>query len=124
MADTPKENQIKYERFLNALRTLAPDKTFGGVTLAAFEAQIEKSEAPRKRIAAKCDEIKQDEVERDTEDVPTMRMCEMLKNGVVADPEYGDDSALYEALDFIRKSARKSGLTRKKGVSKIPTPKA
>lgn len=114
MADTPKENEIKYSRFLTALKTLAPDKTFGGVKPDEFEAQTEKSDAPRERIAVKYDEIKQDEVERDNEDVMTMKMCEMIKNGVVADPEFGDDSALYEALGYVRKSDRKSGLTRKK----------
>ncbi len=114
MADTPRENEIKYEKFLKALKTLAPAKTFGGVTLTEFEAQTEKSDAPRNRIVVKNDEIKQDEVTRDSEDVVTMRMCEMIKNGVVADPEFGDDSALYEALGYVRKSMRKSGLTRKK----------
>jgi hypothetical protein len=35
-------------------------------------------------------------------------------NGVRADPEEGDDSALYEAMGYTRRSERKSGLTRKK----------
>ena len=56
----------------------------------------------------------QAEAARDTADTATMKMCEMIKNGVVADPAFGDDSALYEALGFIRKSNRRSGLTRKK----------
>lgn len=114
MADTPRENEIKYDRFLNALKTLAPTKTFGGVTLADFETQIGKSDAPRERIAVRDDETKQDEVERGSEDTATMRMCEMIKNGVLADPDFGDDSALYEAFGYIRKSMRKSGLTRKR----------
>jgi hypothetical protein len=33
---------------------------------------------------------------------------------VLAAPSEGDDSALYEAMGYVRKSARKSGLTRKK----------
>jgi hypothetical protein len=32
---------------------------------------------------------------------------------VLGDPAYGPDSALYEALGYVRKSERKSGLTRK-----------
>ena len=31
-----------------------------------------------------------------------------------ADPTEGDDSALYKAMGYVRKSDRKSGLTRKK----------
>lgn len=114
MADTPKENEVKYNRFLNALTTLAPDKTFGGVNVADFTTQIGKSMAPRRKLVEIDDEKKQQEVIRNTEDAITSKMCEMIKNGVVADPEFGDDSALYEALGFIRRSERKSGLTRKK----------
>ncbi len=35
-------------------------------------------------------------------------------NNVVGDPNFGPDSALYEALGYVRKSDRKSGFTRKK----------
>lgn len=37
-------------------------------------------------------------------------------NGVRGDKDFGDDSALYGAMGFVRKSERKSGLTRKKSV--------
>jgi hypothetical protein len=114
MADTPKENEAKYLRFLNALKTLAPNKTFSGIDLTAFTAQAGKSFAPRKRLDEIKDEEKEQEVIRDTEDINTSKMCEMIKNGVIADPDFGDDSALYEALGYVRKSNRKSGLTRKK----------
>jgi hypothetical protein len=40
-------------------------------------------------------------------------MCEKIKNGVIASDEFGDDSALYEAFGFVRRSQKKSGLTRK-----------
>ena len=32
---------------------------------------------------------------------------------VVADENYGDDSALYESMGYVRKSVRASGLSRK-----------
>ena len=114
MADTPKENEIKYNRFLNALTTLAPDKVFAGIKLGDFVTQTDKSDLPRTDLLRLKDEAMQAEAARNNADTATMKMCEMIKNGVVADPEFGDDSALYEALGFIRKSARRSGLTRKK----------
>lgn len=40
-------------------------------------------------------------------------------NGVRGDAAYGDDSLLYGAMEFVRKSERKSGLTRK---TKPPPP--
>ena len=121
MADTPKENEMKYTRFLNAFKTLAPDKTFGGITLTQFETQVEKSKVPRTNIETLNDQKKREEATRDSEDLATMKLCEIIKNGVVADPEFGDDSALYETLGYVRKSDRKSGLTRKKSVSKTGT---
>jgi len=39
--------------------------------------------------------------------------------GVAGNPDYGNDSPLYGAMGFVRKSERASGLTRKK---KDPTP--
>ena len=34
--------------------------------------------------------------------------------GVASDPAYGNNSPLYGAMGFVRKSEKKSGLTRKK----------
>lgn len=113
MADSPKEIEEKYNRFLNAWTTLAPDKTFGGITLAEFTAQVGKSNSPRQKLIGLNDERTAAETERDTEDKNSLKMCERVKNGVIADPDFGDDSALYEAFGFVRKSERKSGLTRK-----------
>ena len=39
--------------------------------------------------------------------------------GVAGNPDYGNDSPLYGAMGFVRKSEKKSGLTRKKDT---PTP--
>ncbi len=36
-------------------------------------------------------------------------------NGVKGDPAFGEDCDLYEAMGYVRKSERKSGLSRKKG---------
>lgn len=114
MPNNPKDIEIKYNRFLNALKTLAPTKTFGGVTLDAFETQTGKSDLPREMLVQIDDQRKEQEAGRESADSVTMQMCEMIKNGVLADPEFGEDSALYEALGFVRKSMRKSGLTRKR----------
>ena len=51
---------------------------------------------------------------RDAADVDTMAGVDLVVKGVVGDPKFGDDSALYEGMGYIRKSQRKSGLTRKK----------
>ncbi|MCD9187617.1 MAG: hypothetical protein LUM44_14455 [Pyrinomonadaceae bacterium] len=113
MAKTAKDRQKKYKQYQQALRNLAPDKTFGRITLAEFEAQIAKSEAPRADLERIDDEKKAAEAKIEFEDKITMKMCDKIKNGVVDDDDFGDDSALYESLGYVRKSERKSGLTRK-----------
>ncbi len=37
--------------------------------------------------------------------------------GVVGDPAFGEDCDLYEAMGYVRKSERKSGLSRKKAAT-------
>lgn len=114
MADSPKVIEDRYTRILNAWRTLAPDKTFGGMTLAQFETQVGKSDAVREKLDQLDDQLKQEQANRQSEDEKTLKNCDAVVKSVVADPEYGDDSALYEAMGYVRKSERKSGLTRKK----------
>jgi hypothetical protein len=50
---------------------------------------------------------------RDAADTVTSAMNQMVVNGVKGDPNYGDDSDLYDAMGYVRKSAKKSGLTKK-----------
>ena len=87
------------------------------MNLDEFMAQVAKSNAPRQKIRELKDEATEQETERDVVDAVTMKMCDQIKKGVIADPDFGDDSAIYEAFGFIRKSECKSGLTRKKTVT-------
>jgi hypothetical protein len=47
---------------------------------------------------------------RDAADADSLAKIQLVVKGVAGDPAYGEDSALYEALGYVRKS----GLTRKK----------
>jgi len=114
MPKSPKKIEEIIQRALSALRDGAPIKKFNNKGLAELEVQAEKSMAPRRRL----DEIANEETEqialRDSEDIKTLKMIDQIVSGVKGDDEFGDDSALYEMFGFIRKSQRKSGLTRKK----------
>lgn len=114
MATSLKETEDKMLMILNAWKTLAPTKTFGGFTLEQFETQVNKSLAPRERLDQLEDEKKQQQALRESEDAVTMKDAQFIVNGVLADAEFGDDSALYESMGYVRKSDHKSGLTRKK----------
>ena len=105
---------------LNAWETLAPTKSFGGMTLAQFQAAVQPAQAARQRIEDLEDQLKQAITDREHADEQFLAKAQLVINGVLADPTEGADSALYEAMGYTRKSERRSGLTRKS--NKPPTP--
>lgn len=111
---SPRDIQEKMERMLNAWQTLAPAKSFGGMTVAQFEAATSPSRAARERIEDLNDQLTQAIAERDQADQAFNAKAQLVVNGVLADPTEGPDSALYAALGYTRKSERKTGLTRKR----------
>lgn len=111
---SPRENEERMHRVLNALKTLAPDRKFGNKGVGELETQVGKSLAPRRRLTELADEGIEQQALRESEDINTLKMIDSIVAGVVADDEFGPDSALYEAMGYVRKSERKSGLTRKK----------
>jgi len=118
MAKPSKKNQIKYNRYLDAVTTLAPGKTFNGVTLTMLKEQVGKSETPRENVIAAKNMEMQGEADAAAEDVKTLKMCEKIKLGILGDDDFGDDSALYEALGLVPRSKKKSGLTRRSNTAK------
>ena len=61
----------------------------------------------------------------DRDDADKMSMPAVLKvvNGVKGDPDLGEDSKVYEAMGYVRKSERASGKTnKKKPATTTPTP--
>ena len=113
MPTSPKKLEEKMERMLNAWRTLAPDKTFGGMTLAQYEALVTRSRTARQHIEDLDDQRAQAVTERDAADDAVTDKSKLVVAGVLADPNFGPDSALYEAFGYTRESEYKSGLTRK-----------
>lgn len=114
MPSNPKTTEQKLERMLNAWETLAPGKTFAGMTLAQFQAEAQVARAARQRIDTLEDQRKQAIADREQADDAFLAKAQQVINGVLADPTEGPDSALYEAMGYTRKSERKSGLTRKR----------
>ena len=114
MANNPKATEDKLERMLNGWETLAPTKSFGGMTLAQFQAAIQPSLDARQQIEDLDDQRLQAIATRDTADDVSLEKAQLVVNGVLADPTEGPDSALYQAFGYTRKSERRSGLTRRK----------
>ena len=112
--DSPKANQEKYDKVEAAWKDLAPGETFGGMTLAQFQARLQPSKDQREALDQLDNQMKEHITDRDDADTVSMNGVELVVNGVIGNPDFGPDSALYEAMGYIRKSERKSGLTRKK----------
>jgi hypothetical protein len=114
MAGNPKNVELKMQRMLNAWETLAPDKTFAGLTLAQFKAAAQPAQAARQRLLELEDQQTQAIAQRDAADDALQAKMQQVIAGVLSDPTQGPDSALYEAMGYRRKSERKTGLTRKR----------
>jgi hypothetical protein len=116
----PKKTEEKIERMINAWRTLAPDKTFAGMTLTQFEAAAAPSIAARQKIESLEAQREDASAERDHADDAFEAKAKQVVAGVLADPTEGPDSALYGAFGYTRASEQKTGLTRRKR-NKPPT---
>lgn len=114
MPAAPKIIEEATTRILQAWETLAADKTFAGMSLAQFKTKVKPSFDARETIAALEQQLTAALNQRDDADRETQRLTSLVVNAVKGDPEFGEDSDLYEAMGYVRKSERKTGLTRKK----------
>ena len=110
----PKSTLEKILRVINGWETLAPDKTFGGMTLAQAKAAVKSSFDTRDELRALESQVQSKQVARDDADTESLRIIKLVVNGVVGDPDFGPDSPLYETFGYTRESEHKTGLTRKK----------
>ena len=114
MGKGPKQIEETIERAVNALRDLAPDTKFNNKDLADLTPLAEESRAARRELV-EIDNLEAAGIaRREAADTRALKMIEKIVNGIIGDENFGDDSALYEAFGFIRRSQRKSGLTRKR----------
>ena len=120
MAGSPKDNEEKLRRILNAWKQLAADKAFGGMTVEQFEAVIGPSFTTRQQL----DDLDNQRTHLinsrgDADDVSLAKAAAAIA-GMNADPGFGPNSSLIEACGYVRQSERKSGLHRGTG-SGTPT---
>ena len=128
MGDSPKLNEERLRRILNAWKTLAADKAFGGMTVEQFEAVIAPSFTTRQQL----DELDHQRTHlintRGDADELSLTKAAAAIAGMNADPGFGPNSSLIEACGYVRQSERKSGLHRgggeapSTGGGKPPTP--
>lgn len=110
----PKATEDRMTRFAGAWETMAPAKSFGGMTLAQFKARIKPSQDARAQLVILANQMTQTTEARDAADVASLDAMDLVVNGVRADPTEGDNGGLYKALGYTPQSERQTGLTRKK----------
>ncbi len=113
MANNPAELEQQITDITNAWTELAPAATFGGMTLAQYQAAVKPSLDARATLETLDEQKAQAIVARDNADEVSEDINKKIIKGVVGDVNYGDDSALYEKMGYVRSSQRKTGLTRK-----------
>ena len=124
MPSNPQSIADDTNTIINAWTTLAPAASFGGMTLAQYKAKVQPSFDARTAIDGLNAQMTAALDNRDSADGVTTDINSKVIKGVVGDPNYGDDSNLYEAMGYIRKSERASGLTKKSNAAKAAAKKA
>jgi hypothetical protein len=114
MPTAPKQIEADINSITKGWEELAADKSFGGMTLAQYKAKVKASLDARGTIRSLDTQMTAAIDARDDADGESSKANQLVVNGVKGDPAFGEDSDLYEAMGYVRKSERKSGLTRKK----------
>ena len=92
----------------------AKDVEFNGISQAAFAADIADAANDDAEIADFEAQLNMKRDRRDGKYAALNQKRSKVGQGVVGNSDYGDDSPLYGAMGFVRKSERASGLTRKR----------
>ena len=111
----PKEIEDKIRRTTSGWESLAPTKSYFGMTLDQFKTAVQPSLAARERIKDLENQLAQAINQRDAADEVSLEKIQGVVAGVNADPTEGPNSSLLEAFGYTRKSERKTGLSRKGG---------
>lgn len=105
--------------FRAAWRDMAPDATFGGMTLAEFEVAVSVPLNVRAEIVALERQWEGKKAEKLIVDATANGVLDLVVNSVRGTQGFGQDCALYRAFGYVRKSERKSGLTRAGGKAAV-----
>ena len=110
---SPKEMNDRIAQVVSSWETLRPNKSFAGMSLEQFRATVAPSLSARQAITRLESEVISAQNQRDDADRKSMTAILLVVNAIKGDPQEGEDGELYEAMGYVRKSERKSGLSRK-----------
>ncbi len=108
----PSSIQKQIEDVLAGWEEHAAQASFGDLTFAQYKAKVKPSLDSRERIRELERQLDAERIVRDNADVTAVATTLNVVNSVKGASAYGEDSALYASFGYVRKSDRKSGLTR------------
>ena len=109
----PKRAANKLQKVVDAWQTIRPTKSFAGMTLEQFKAQVQPSLDARGQLTTLQSQTTDSRVQRRQSDGASLDLAQLVVNSVKGDPAEGENGSLYAAMGYVPKSARRSGLTRK-----------
>lgn len=120
MASGNKVTEQAIKDISTAWENEAAEVLFGGMTLAQYKTKVKPSADTRAEVD-RLEKLLTAAINRREEaDKASKITNQLVVNGVKGDPNFGEDSDLYEAMGYVRKSERKSGLSRGKKAAETP----
>jgi len=113
MATLQKSDYEKVKSILAGWKNLRSEKTFAGMTLDQFAERTKPIDTTRDEVTRCDNELTAAINARDTADAAAFALAARVVNAVKADEAEGEDGELYEAMGYVRKSERRTGLSRK-----------
>ncbi len=114
MAKSPTQVEQRLRDAINSWRSLRPTKKFLGLTVDEFEAELKPCFDAREEITDLEAKLLGSISQRNGADQSGEALLSRVVNAIKTDADEGEDSELLEALGYVRKSKRKSGLHRRK----------
>ena len=111
---SPADKLAAMRKVVDAWESLAAGSTFYGFTLAKFKAFIRPSLEARTEIQDLQERLRVAIKRRDDADKRTMPKLRGVVNGVKGDPAHTEEGALYAAMGYVPKAARRKRRRRKK----------
>lgn len=105
-------------------RSLRPLKKFLGLSVDEFEAELKPCFDARTEVEDLENKLAGARIRRDEADAEGLALVARLVNAIRSDECEGEDSELLEAMGYVLKSKRQSGLHRKAAAPATELPKA
>jgi hypothetical protein len=118
MAQTKITGEKLYQ-LLDSWEQVAPESSFGGMSLADFKAATQPSIDQRQNASDAVLARRAAIARRETADETTRALMKRVVSSVIGDPAHGSNSAIYRAMGYRTDAERASGLTRKDQTAQI-----